>query len=83
MVHGSVVQSTLQNPGVFVGEVSSLTPGPLDPASNYQSQGDGFIRLMYEGLKLLTQLLQQVQLQDLISINNWNKMQHKTFHIST
>lgn len=46
----AVPQSTIQNPGVFVREVSGLSPAPLDPATNYETQGGGYIQLMYEGL---------------------------------
>lgn len=50
MVQAVPAQNSSNSPGVFVGEVASLAPGSLDPASNFVPQGEGFLQLMYEGL---------------------------------
>ena len=43
-------QSTVQNPGIFVNEVETWNPYNLDPATNFVTQGNGIIQLVYEGL---------------------------------
>ncbi len=43
-------QTSVTNPGVFVSETSSIAPSFLDPATDYETQGGGYIQLMYDGL---------------------------------
>ena len=38
------------NAGVYVAETSSNTHSPIDPATDYETLGGGFIQVIYEGL---------------------------------
>ena len=43
--HSSVI-----NPGIFTSEVAVFDPSPIDPATNYETSGEGIIQNIYEQL---------------------------------